>query len=138
MQPTLSYQIARADRIISKQLTEILKAEGISLPQYATLFLLKQKNNLSNSQLAEKTFVKPQSANKIIQELDDMGYIERHADLIDKRKMLINLTDSGNKKLLSCNNKVYNFEDKLLKNLDINLINLIKSSLDVIVKEAQN
>lgn len=58
-EPRLSYMIARVDRIISKYLTEHLKDLNISLPQFTALSVLAAKPNLSNAQLAERSFIKP-------------------------------------------------------------------------------
>ena len=77
-EPRLSYMIARVDRIISKYLTEHLSALEISLPQFTALSVLAAKPNLSNAKLAERSFIKPQSANKILQDLLANGWIEKH------------------------------------------------------------
>lgn len=76
-EPRLSYMIARVDRIISKHLTEQLKPLDISLPQFTALSVLASKRNLSNAKLAERSFIKPQSANKILQDLFSNGWIEK-------------------------------------------------------------
>ena len=73
-EPKLSYMIARVDRIISKHLTEHLKELEITLPQFTALSVLASKSNLSNAKLAERSFIKPQSANKILQDLLQCGH----------------------------------------------------------------
>lgn len=77
-EPKLSYMIARVDRIISKHLTEHLKELEITLPQFTALSVLASKSNLSNAKLAERSFIKPQSANKILQDLLVNGWIEKN------------------------------------------------------------
>lgn len=131
--PKLSYMIARVDRIISKLLTEELKALEISLPQYTALSVLAAKGSLSNAKLAERSFIKPQSANKILQDLLSTGWIERHADPTHGRRILIQLTDSGYAKLSECNQVVEELEQKMLQGIDLNLAMLIRNNLEIMV-----
>ncbi|WP_111893221.1 MarR family winged helix-turn-helix transcriptional regulator [Acinetobacter sp. MB5] len=131
--PKLSYMIARVDRIISKLLTEELKALEISLPQYTALSVLAARGSLSNAKLAERSFIKPQSANKILQDLMATGWIERHADPTHGRRILIQLTDSGYAKLAECNQVVENLEQKMLQGIDMNLAMLIRNNLEIMV-----
>ncbi|MFT4021167.1 MAG: MarR family transcriptional regulator [Acinetobacter sp.] len=131
--PKLSYMIARVDRIISKLLTKELKALGITLPQYTALSVLAAKGSLSNAKLAERSFTKPQSANKILQDLLLAGWIERHADPTHGRRILIQLTDAGYIKLLECNQAVEQLEQKMLQGIDVNLAMLIRNNLETMV-----
>lgn len=108
--------IARVDRIISKHLTEHLKELEITLPQFTALSVLASKSNLSNAKLAERSFIKPQSANKILQDLLVNGWIEK-PDPTHGRRILITLTESGIEKLNKCNEVVLKVEEKCLKAL---------------------
>lgn len=131
--PKLSYMIARVDRIISKLLTEQLKQLNITLPQYTALSVLAARGSLSNAKLAERSFIKPQSANKILQDLLALGWIEKHSDPTHGRRILIQLTASGKIKINECNLVVEQLEQKMLKGIDINLALLIRNNLEIMV-----
>ena len=131
--PKLSYMIARVDRIISKLLTEQLKQLNITLPQYTALSVLAARGSLSNAKLAERSFIKPQSANKILQDLLSLGWIEKHSDPTHGRRILIQLTASGQNKIAECNLIVEALEQKMLKDVDINLALLIRNNLEIMV-----
>ncbi|OTH01054.1 MarR family transcriptional regulator [Acinetobacter sp. ANC 4973] len=131
--PKLSYMIARVDRIISKLLTEQLKQLNITLPQYTALSVLAARGSLSNAKLAERSFIKPQSANKILQDLLSLGWIEKHSDPTHGRRILIQLTASGQNKIAECNLIVEALEQKMLKGVDINLALLIRNNLEIMV-----
>ncbi len=137
-EPKLSYMIARVDRIISKYLTEHLKELEITLPQFTALSVLASKNNLSNAKLAERSFIKPQSANKILQDLLVNGWIEKKPDPTHGRRILITLTESGVEKLNKCNEVVLKVEEKMLESIDINLAYLIRNNLDIMVNNLKN
>lgn len=131
--PKLSYMIARVDRIISKLLTEQLKQLNITLPQYTALSVLAARGSLSNAKLAERSFIKPQSANKILQDLLALGWIEKHSDPTHGRRILIQLTASGKIKINECNLVVEQLEQNMLKGIDINLALLIRNNLEIMV-----
>ncbi len=132
--PTLSYMIARVDRIISKILTEQLKVLDISLAQYTALSVLATKvEGISNAKLAERSFIKPQSANKIVQELLHLGWIEKNSDPTHGRRILVKLTAAGIEKLKQCNVVVASLEEKMLHGVDVNLALLIRNNLEIMV-----
>ncbi|EPF71070.1 MarR family winged helix-turn-helix transcriptional regulator [Acinetobacter rudis] len=131
--PKTSYMIARVDRIISQLLTEQLKQLEISLPQYTALSVLAAKGSLSNAKLAERSFIKPQSANKILQDLLMAGWIEKNPDPTHGRRILVQLTETGYAKLEQCNQLVEQLENKMLKNIDINLALLIRNNLEIML-----
>lgn len=131
--PKLSYMIARVDRIISKLLTEQLKQLNITLPQYTALSVLAARGSLSNAKLAERSFIKPQSANKILQDLLSLGWIEKHSDPTHGRRILIQLTASGQIKIAECNLIVEQLEQNMLKGIDINLALLMRNNLEIMV-----
>ena len=131
--PRLSYTIARIDRVISKYLTEYLKDLDITLPQFTALSVLASKNNLSNAKLAERSFIKPQSANKILQDLLQQQWIEKTPDPTHGRRILLTVTESGLAKLAECNAVVEALETKMLQGVDMNFAYLIRNNLDIMV-----
>lgn len=130
----LSYMIARVDRIISKLLSEQLKELNISLPQYTALSVLAARGSLTNVKLAERSFIKPQSANKIVQDLLSMGWITKQADPEHGRRILVQLTAAGHDKLAECHLIVDQLEAKMLGDIDINLAYLMRNNLEVMAK----
>lgn len=135
--PTLSYMIARVDRIISKLLSEELKELSITLPQFTALSVLAAKGSLSNAKLAERSFIKPQSTNKILQDLLSQGWIVKQSDPSHGRRILIHVTPEGFEKLSQCRTIVKKLEDTMLNGIDINLSLLIRNNLDIMANNLQ-
>ncbi|ALH95349.1 MarR family transcriptional regulator [Acinetobacter equi] len=135
--PTLSYMIARVDRIISKLLSEELKDLSITLPQFTALSVLAAKGSLSNAKLAERSFIKPQSTNKILQDLLSQGWIVKQSDPSHGRRILIHVTPEGFEKLSQCRTIVKKLEDTMLNGIDINLSLLIRNNLDIMANNLQ-
>lgn len=135
--PTLSYMIARVDRIVSKLLTERLKDLDITLPQFTALSVLAAKGSLSNAKLAERSFIKPQSTNKILQDLLLQGWIDKQSDPSHGRRILIHVTPLGFEKLNECSAIVKELEDQMLEGVDINLAFLIRNNLELMANNLQ-
>ena len=135
--PTLSYMIARVDRIISKLLSEELKDLSITLPQFTALSVLAAKGSLSNAKLAERSFIKPQSTNKILQDLLSQGWLVKQSDPSHGRRILIHVTPEGFEKLSQCRTIVKKLEDTMLNGIDINLSLLIRNNLDIMANNLQ-
>ena len=95
--------------------------------------MLASKSNLSNAKLAERSFIKPQSANKILQDLLSNGWIEKKPDPTHGRRILVTVTESGLVKLAECNKIVEALEQKMLQGIDMNLAYLIRNNLDIMV-----
>lgn len=131
--PKLSYTIARLDRVVSNYLTEQLKFHNITLPQFTALSVLASKSNLSNAKLAERSFIKPQSANKILQDLFNNGWIEKKSDPTHGRRILLTVSQSGFVKLTECNHVVEDLTHKMLHGIDTNLAYLIRNNLDIMI-----
>ena len=135
--PTLSYMIARVDRIIQKLLSERLKALDITLPQFTALSVLAAKGSLSNAKLAERSFIKPQSTNKILQDLLNQGWISKTSDPSHGRRILIDVTPQGFEKLQACRELVKDLEQTMLNGIDINLAYVIRNNLDLMASNLQ-
>ncbi|MBP6116424.1 MAG: MarR family transcriptional regulator [Neisseriaceae bacterium] len=136
--PTLSYIIARTDRLISKLLSERLKPLHITLPQFTTLSVLAANGSLSNAKLAERSFIRPQSANKIVHDLLASGWIAQRPDPNHGRRILVQLTDSGHAQLERCNHVVAELETTMLAGIDLNLAHFIRHTLDAMTNNLKD
>lgn len=135
---TLSYTIARIDRLINQILNDTLKSVDISLSQFTMLSVIQHQPGLSNARLAELSFIKPQSTNKVIQELESRQWITRRSDPQHGRRILIELSAMGLEKVQQCRQIVSQVEQEMLQNMDINLVMLIKSNLEIMLSNLKN
>ena len=129
----ISDVIARLERMFSKVLAEQLKHLNISLPQYTVLSVVAAQGSLSNVKLAEYLYIQPQSANKIVQDLLSMGWISKQTDPDHGRRILLQLTESGYKKLAECHQIVDQLETQMLGDMDIHLAMLMRNQLELMV-----
>jgi hypothetical protein len=73
----LPYLIGRTDRIVKRRLGEALAPHGLTVPQFTALSVLHARGSLSNAQLAERSFMSPQSANEVVKTMEARGWVTR-------------------------------------------------------------
>jgi DNA-binding MarR family transcriptional regulator len=113
----LTYLIGQLDRIVSRRLTEVLATHGLTLPQFTALSVLNGRGRSSNAQLAERSFITPQSANEVVKAMESNGWVMREADPTNRRIVLLQLTPTGKALLKRCNESVDQVEISMLGNM---------------------
>jgi DNA-binding MarR family transcriptional regulator len=84
-------------KVIKQDITKRFKSENIDLTpeQWTLLSELADGGELSQKELASRTFKDAPTISRIIDLLFNRGYIVRKADRDDRRKFLISLTKQG-------------------------------------------
>ncbi|MBN3852156.1 MarR family transcriptional regulator [Paraburkholderia sp. Ac-20340] len=114
----LSYLIGQLDRIVSRRLAEALARHGLTLPQYTALSVLRARGQSSNAQIAERSFITPQSANEVVKTMEAQGWVTRAADPLNRRIVLLSLTDAGVRLLADCDAAADHVEGAMLDDMD--------------------
>ncbi|MDB5032335.1 MarR family transcriptional regulator [Mucilaginibacter sp.] len=92
-------------RLIKKLRKESTTGQQLSLTERSVLFLLLQHKEMLPSELAAMEKITNQSMSGILAHLFELNYITRTASAIDKRKVLITLTEKGEQTLLQVRNE---------------------------------
>lgn len=87
-------------RLVKKLRKESVTGQQLSLTERSTMSLLYQHKQLLPNELASMEKITNQSMSQILNHLFELGYISRTASDIDKRKVIISLTEEGEKTLL--------------------------------------
>jgi DNA-binding MarR family transcriptional regulator len=83
-------------RVVLGQLTRRLRAEHrFSLSHGAVLGRLDREGPRSVSELATAERIRPQSMAQTVSELEEEGLVSRHPDPDDRRRAIVELTESG-------------------------------------------
>ncbi|WP_083493938.1 MarR family winged helix-turn-helix transcriptional regulator [Burkholderia sp. lig30] len=130
----LTYLIGQLDRIVSKRLTEALVEHGLTLPQFTALSVLGARGRSSNAQLAERSFITPQSANEVVKTMEANGWVMREADPTNRRIVLLQLTDAGTALLERCNEAADRVEHAMLDELDADVADTLRTLLHACVR----
>ena len=72
-----------------------VRALGLTRPQWLALVRLKRKPGASQSELADMMEIEKAPAGKIVDRMEEKGWVERRPDISDRRINRIHLTDRG-------------------------------------------
>jgi DNA-binding MarR family transcriptional regulator len=129
VEPRLSYVIGRLERALRRRLTAAVEPNGLTLPAYTALSVLRTQNGLSNAQLARRSFVTPQSMSEVLTLLVDKGYVRRRAAPGHGRVIRTELTASGRRALGRCDHAVDLVEQQMLGDLDAREVTSLRDVL---------
>jgi DNA-binding MarR family transcriptional regulator len=112
-EPRLSYVIARLERAVRQAINERVRPHGLTALQYTTLSVLGARGELSNAQLARRSYMTPQAMSEVIEALERKGLIERSPHPSHRRVLPAALTDDGRRVLAACDEAVGEFEQTM-------------------------
>lgn len=114
----IGYLVKRLQQQIRNELDDALSRHGVTMATYAALAVLEDAPGLSNAELARRCFVTPQTMNRIIQDLDDDGIVDRHPDPGHGRVLQTTLTPAGQRLIDGCHREVDAVHTRMLADLD--------------------
>jgi DNA-binding MarR family transcriptional regulator len=118
VEPRVSYVVARLERAIRQAIQERVREFGLTTLQYTTLSVLGARGELSNAQLARRSYMTPQSMSEVIEALEARGLIERSPHPNHRRVLPARLTDEGRRVLAVCDRAVDEAEEEMMAGLD--------------------
>lgn len=105
----LCYSFYQVNKLFNQFYMKNLKEFDLTYTQYLVLVVLWEKAPLTLKELGEKLDLASNTLTPLLKRLEAKGYIQRSIPLGDKRQLLIQLTEDGQKlqailedKLLSC------------------------------------
>lgn len=111
------YVIGRLDRVLRRELRELLRPHALSLPAFTTLSVLRRRPGLSNAQLARRSLVTPQAMNEIVAQLLERELVVRQVDPSHNRVLQTRLTARGERLIDACESECLALEERMLAGL---------------------
>jgi DNA-binding MarR family transcriptional regulator len=108
------YLIGRLDHALTRRMLEVLSPLGLTVSQYTALSFLESQIQISNAQLAERTLISPQSANEMVKQMNDKGWVERAPDPFHGRVVRLSVTVAGKVLLQQAHAAVARLESNML------------------------
>ncbi len=108
------YLIGRLDHALTRRMLDVLAPLGLTVSQYTALSFLDTQEQLSNAQLAERTLISPQSANEMVKQMDEKGWIARAPDPFHGRVVRLGVTEAGKALLQQAHDAVARLELDML------------------------
>ncbi|MGX1591478.1 MarR family winged helix-turn-helix transcriptional regulator [Glutamicibacter sp. NPDC055491] len=94
---SLSYLTARAGRIGTQELTELMESESLSRHHFTIICALEEFGGISQNDLADRSNVNRGHLVAYLDQLSSRGILEREVDPEDRRRNVITLTPEGRK-----------------------------------------
>ncbi|NQN68068.1 MarR family transcriptional regulator [Streptococcus suis] len=105
----LCHSFYQVNKLFNQFYMKNLKEFDLTYTQYLVLVVLWEKAPLTLKELGEKLDLASNTLTPLLKRLEEKGYIQRSIPLGDKRQLLVQLTEGGQKlqailedKLLSC------------------------------------
>ncbi|KWI42149.1 MarR family winged helix-turn-helix transcriptional regulator [Burkholderia stagnalis] len=130
----LTYVIGSLDRLLRRHMTDALAPLGITLAQYTALSVLEARGASSNAQLAERSFITPQSANEVMSVMASRGFVTREADPSHGRVILLTLTGEGAAMLRECEAVLRPLESRMLGDLSADAAAHVQRALELFAR----
>ena len=112
--PSLLYAVKQVELVSRARLDDLLKPAGITALQYTALTVLEHRDGLASAELARNSFVTDQSMADLVNALIRRGLVVRDRDQVDRRRLVISLTDAGRDLLAEYAGPVLALEDRML------------------------
>jgi DNA-binding MarR family transcriptional regulator len=113
---------------------------GMRLRQYMALSKVRDHPGISQQELAEVMLFDPNAVVLLLNELEDLGYSVRRRDPEDRRRHIVELTETGRQALRRAEKGRASIEDELLRGLTAEekatLRSLLTRALDGLVRVA--
>lgn len=117
----------------------ILSALDITYPQYITMLVMWEEDNIDFKELGIRLDLKTGTLTPIVKRLESLGYIYREKNKEDNRRVWVKITNNGKE----LKNSAFNVPKLLMENIDMDLTQYEKfvtllDELGDILKNAEN
>ncbi|AJP71939.1 MarR family winged helix-turn-helix transcriptional regulator [Sphingomonas hengshuiensis] len=95
MTDSLGFLISDVARLMRRRFDERARNSGSSVTQWRTLKVVARNEGINQGKLAELLEIEPITACRMIDRLEEGGFVERRRDPADRRAWRIHLTDKA-------------------------------------------
>ena len=114
MEERVGYVIKKVQAALRARMSKALEAHGITMPQYAALSALERDPGISNSELARRSFVTPQTMIRVVANLEAQGLVIREPHPTHGRILQTELTEEGKKLVAACHQDALAVDDQMV------------------------
>jgi DNA-binding MarR family transcriptional regulator len=119
-------------------MSDALAPLGLTLAQFTALSVLDARGQASNAQLAERSFITPQSANEVMSVMASRNWITREPDPNHGRIVVLQLTDEGRDVLRRGMETVRMLEEQMLAGTDADNATSVQTHLELFVRNLRS
>lgn len=135
----LCFPVYAASRLITREYQPLLDNLGITYPQYLVLMVLWEKDGIPVNDIAKKLILNTNTITPLLKRMEKQGMIKRERSGNDERKVIIHLTEEGEKLQDKARKVPEQLTKKLLDGpLGLNELVKLKENLDSIIEMLTN
>jgi DNA-binding MarR family transcriptional regulator len=113
----LGYLLGQANHALYKEFDAHVRAAGLSSVEWRVLATLHDGEPLTVSQLAHEVLSKQPTVTKLVQRMNEQGWVTLRADPTDQRRTLVSATPAGRRLVKPLVSKARAHETALLRTL---------------------
>ncbi len=91
----ICFAIYSAGHAVNRAYSPLLKALGLTYPQYIALMVLWETDGLSVGALSRRLRMESSTLTPLLKRLERLGHVERRRGVEDERQVFVHLTKSG-------------------------------------------
>jgi DNA-binding MarR family transcriptional regulator len=124
----LCFALYACSREITKLYKPVLDELGITYPQYISLLVLWEKDNITVKEMGHKLHLDSGTLTPLLKRLECMSLVKRIRDTVDERNVYIKLTSEG----IDLRKKALGIPNKLLCSTGLSLqsANILKENVN--------
>lgn len=111
--------------------------EDLSLVEFMALKAAHEKNNISIQEIGSAINFTKSGVTRIVDRLENKGYVKRERSLTDGRVCCVPVTDKGTEVISRIIDKKTNELNEMLKNLEPDMLDNIKNVLNILLNAVQ-
>lgn len=123
---------------VSKMYSEMAQDHDATAVQALTLLKIDPKSGTRSTNLGPKMAIEPTSLTRIIKLLEDNGYIYKEKTTLDKREVIIKLTEKGIESRNLSKEVVLNFNTKVAQKIPSEKLDVFKEVMADILRIAND
>ena len=132
----LSYLLGRASHAVYREFHNQVKAAGLSSLEWRVLATLANGHHYSIGDLAHDVLAKQPTLTKLIQRMEQNGWVESGADASDARRTLVYETAKGRAVVMRLIRAAKAHEKQVLTGFSANEVATLKKILNALVTRA--
>lgn len=125
----VGYLVKQVDQVFRRSCEERLRPLGLSMSQYAVLYVLSQAPGVPAAELARRTFVTRQSLRDVLTGLRRAGLVDVATQPTARRALPVTLTESGRSLLDQADTIVDEVERRMTADLPADDLHRLRSLL---------
>ncbi|MEY9867125.1 DNA-binding MarR family transcriptional regulator [Peribacillus sp. B2I2] len=130
----MNFLLSVSQNKVFKYFSKLLEEFGVTPAQYGVLNCLWREGQLSPKQIGEMVYLEAPTVSGILDKMQKAELIERSVDPKNRRNVLVIATQKSNKIRDEVEAATFKLNNKVLQNLSDNDKEVLKKSLETIIK----